>query len=69
LLMDELTGKHSDEHDTNDVRAAHRPRANHATDRTRSQVSWLSGQRLGCIGWSRHPPSIVDLWPLWLLIW
>jgi hypothetical protein len=38
-------------------------------DCTRGQVHWLRVQSKSGIGWSRHPPSISDLWPLWLLNW
>ena len=69
LMVDELASKHSDEHDADKVRGARGQRANQVVDRTRRQVHWLHGQRLGCMGWSRHPPSISELWPLWLLIW
>jgi hypothetical protein len=68
-VVDELASKHGDEHDADEVRGARRQRANQAVDRTSSQVYWLYGQRLGCIGWFTHPPSISDLWPLLLLIW
>jgi hypothetical protein len=35
----------------------------------RRQIHWRHGQSMGGLGWSRHPPSFSDLWPLWLLLW
>ena len=69
LMVDKLTGKHSDQHDANKVRGACGHCVNHAVDRICRQVYWLDGQRLGGIGWFRHPPNIPDFWPLWLLLW
>ena len=69
LMVDELASKHGDEHDADKVCGARGQRANQGVDCTRSQVHWLHGQRLGGMGWSRHSPSISELWPLWLLIW
>jgi hypothetical protein len=66
--VDELAGKHGDEHDADEVSGARGQHANQAVDRTSSQIYWLYGQRLGCIRWSRRPSSISDLWPLLLLI-
>ena len=68
-VVDELAGKHGEEYDADKVCGARRQRAHQAVDRTSRQVYWLYGQRLRCIGWFRHPLSISDLWPLWLLIW
>ena len=69
LVMDKLAGKHGDEDNPDKVCGTGGQRTNQAVDRTRGQVYWLSGQRLECRGWFRHPPSISDLWPLWLLLW
>ncbi len=69
LMVDKLTSKHSDQHDANKVCGACGQRGHYAVDRICRQVYWLDGQRLGCLGWFRHPPSIPDFWPLWLLIW
>ena len=69
LVVDELASKHGDEHDADKVRGARRQRAHQVVHCTRRQVHWQHGQRLGGMGWFRHPPSISELWPLWLLLW
>lgn len=60
LIVNKLPGKHRDQHETNKVRGACGQRVNQAVDCTRRQIYWLDGQRLGGIGWFRHPPSIPD---------
>ena len=47
LMVDELAAKHGDENDANKVGGACGQRVNHAVDRTRRQVYWQGGQRLG----------------------
>ena len=47
LMVDKLTGKHSDQHDANKVRRACGQRVKQVVDRTRRQVYWRGGQRLG----------------------
>src|SRR5712691_159595 len=69
LRVDELAGTHRDEYDPEKVRGARRQRAQQVVTGTRSQVHWLRGQRKRALGWSRHPPSISDFWPLLLLNW
>ena len=69
LVVDELARKHGKEHEADKVRRARRQRVNQVVDCTRRQVHWRHGQRLGGMGWFRHPPSISELWPLWLLLW
>jgi hypothetical protein len=69
LRVNKLPGKQSDQHDANKVRGACGQRVQQAVDRTRRQIYWLGGQRLGGIGWFRHPLSIPEFWLLWLHIW
>ena len=69
LMADELAGKHSEEYDAEKVRGARWQRAQQVVNCARCQVHWLRGQRKRAIGWSRHPPSISDFWPLLLLNW
>ena len=60
--------EHADEQRHRHFDARRQP-AHQVVHCTRRQVHWRHGQRLGCMGWSRHPPSISELWPLWLLLW
>lgn len=69
LMVDELAGKHSEEHDAQKVRGTRGQRVQQVVKCMRCQVHWLRGQRKRAIGWSRHPPSISDFWPLLLLNW
>ena len=69
LMVDELTGKHSDEHDADKISGASRQSANQVVNSTSSQVHWLRGQMKRGIGWFRHPPSLSELWPPLLLLW
>jgi len=69
LVVDKLAGKHGDEYAADTVCGARWQHAHQIVNCARRQVHWRHGQRLGGRGWFRHPPSISDLWPLWLLLW
>jgi hypothetical protein len=55
-MVDELAGKHGDEHDADEVSGARGQHANQAVDRTSSQIYWLYGRGWDVLdGLDAHP--------------
>ena len=69
LGVDQLPGKHRDQHEADKVGSPRREHAHQGVDCTRRQGYWRGGQRLRGRGWSRQLPTLADLWPLWLPLW